>query len=403
MSGLLKSLPPCLYPRANRCAAERLLRRLLHYASIVFGNLLEFHRVETIDSQTMFRRRIALGVILVLLASAPTAAQQIREYTARRATSAVLIDGRLDETDWKSAAPTEKFVLYLDGSSPRLTTQAKVLWDDQNLYVGFICTDPDVWATMTTRDTTTWNEEIAEVLCDPDGDEKNYFEVETNQLGAVFDCYLEKPYDQGGWDISSWNLAGLKVGIGVNGTINNSADTDSGWTCEMALPFQSMARFAPSLSFPPRPGDVWRMLFGRQEFERTGARRSEITCWNQTDVRGFHVPSKFGRVTFSNATSVSVEDLQTPPRTESNPELLGNYPNPFNPKTVVSCQLSVASDVRLSIYDLLGREVMVLLDEKKAPGHYEVVFNAVGLCSGTYVCRLRAGHYVCSRTIVLMK
>jgi hypothetical protein len=75
-----------------------------------------------------------------------------------------------------------------------------------------------------------------------------------------------------------------------------------------------------------------------------------------------------------------------------------NYPNPFNPTTVVSYQLpalsevegSALSDVRLSVYDLLGREVAVLVNERKAPGRYEVRFDASGLSSGVYLCRMTA-------------
>jgi hypothetical protein len=80
-----------------------------------------------------------------------------------------------------------------------------------------------------------------------------------------------------------------------------------------------------------------------------------------------------------------------------------NFPNPFNPTTVVSYQLPAVSDVRLVVYDLLGREVAVLVNEKKAPGTYEVRFDAAGLASGTYIYRLEAGSSVQARKMVLVK
>lgn len=67
-----------------------------------------------------------------------------------------------------------------------------------------------------------------------------------------------------------------------------------------------------------------------------------------------------------------------------------NYPNPFNPTTVVSFQLPAVCDVRLSVFDLLGREVRTLVDERKSPGDYKVPFDAAGLASGVYLCRLTA-------------
>jgi hypothetical protein len=83
--------------------------------------------------------------------------------------------------------------------------------------------------------------------------------------------------------------------------------------------------------------------------------------------------------------------------------LLQNYPNPFNPTTVVRYQLPVASDVRLSVYDLLGREVAVLVNERKPAGLYSVDFAGNGLASGVYIYRIVAGNFVSTRKMILMK
>jgi hypothetical protein len=84
-------------------------------------------------------------------------------------------------------------------------------------------------------------------------------------------------------------------------------------------------------------------------------------------------------------------------------ELLQNYPNPFNPTTVVSFQLPAVSNVRLAVYDLVGREVAVLVNEQRAPGSYEVTFDGTILSSGVYVYRLEAGTTVQSRTMMLLR
>jgi hypothetical protein len=80
-----------------------------------------------------------------------------------------------------------------------------------------------------------------------------------------------------------------------------------------------------------------------------------------------------------------------------------NYPNPFNPTTVVSSQLPVASNVKLAIYDLLGREVAVLVHEKRAAGSYQDGFDGSGLASGVYVYRLTAGAFVQAKSMLLLK
>jgi hypothetical protein len=80
-----------------------------------------------------------------------------------------------------------------------------------------------------------------------------------------------------------------------------------------------------------------------------------------------------------------------------------NYPNPFNPLTVVNGQWPVASNVKLAVYDLLGREVKILVNERKEPGRYTFEFDGSGLASGVYMYRLTAGEYVATRKMILAK
>jgi Tol biopolymer transport system component len=87
-----------------------------------------------------------------------------------------------------------------------------------------------------------------------------------------------------------------------------------------------------------------------------------------------------------------------------------NFPNPFNPTTSIGYSVGVdsrgslvAAMVRLAVYDMLGREVAVLVDERKTPGFYATTWDALGLASGMYVCRLSAGNSAVSRMMMLMK
>jgi N-acetylneuraminic acid mutarotase len=80
-----------------------------------------------------------------------------------------------------------------------------------------------------------------------------------------------------------------------------------------------------------------------------------------------------------------------------------NYPNPFNPTTVVRYQLPLAGEVTLAVYDLLGREVALLVNGRVDAGVHEVTFDGSGLSSGMYLCRLSAGGVVQSRRLLLLK
>jgi photosystem II stability/assembly factor-like uncharacterized protein len=84
-------------------------------------------------------------------------------------------------------------------------------------------------------------------------------------------------------------------------------------------------------------------------------------------------------------------------------ELNQNYPNPFNPTTVISYQLPSVSHVTLRIYDVLGREIATLVNEKQIAGAHAVDFNAGNFPSGVYFCRITAGGMVSTRKMVLLK
>ncbi len=95
--------------------------------------------------------------------------------------------------------------------------------------------------------------------------------------------------------------------------------------------------------------------------------------------------------------------------------LYQNYPNPFNPTTTIKYTLpsNISSHLNkestkeefviIKVYDILGKEVTTLVNEQKAPGTYEVLFNASGLASGTYIYRLQIGNYIKSKKMLYIK
>jgi hypothetical protein len=95
----------------------------------------------------------------------------------------------------------------------------------------------------------------------------------------------------------------------------------------------------------------------------------------------------------------SVQDKNTLP---AQYRLEQNYPNPFNPSTMISYQLPFNSQVTLKVYDILGREIATLVDERQSAGTYKIEFNKP-LASGVYLYRIQAGNFIESKKMILLK
>ena len=98
----------------------------------------------------------------------------------------------------------------------------------------------------------------------------------------------------------------------------------------------------------------------------------------------------------------------TPPRTDvgNQPKeyaLYNNYPNPFNPATTLEYTLMSPGEVSLIIYNLLGQEITTLVSEVQQAGYHKVVWDAANMASGVYLYRLRAGDFVQTRKMLLLK
>ncbi|MBM3493906.1 MAG: hypothetical protein FJX72_06235 [Armatimonadetes bacterium] len=101
-----------------------------------------------------------------------------RRYVCHRTPTPPIINGRLDQPVWQRAPWTEDFVDIEGGARrvPRFRTRAKLLWDDDCLYIGSELEEPHVWATLTEHDSVIFQDPDFEVFIDPDGDNHSYFE-----------------------------------------------------------------------------------------------------------------------------------------------------------------------------------------------------------------------------------
>lgn len=234
-----------------------------------------------------------------------------RGYVCHRAGGSIEVDGRLDKAVWSRAPWTEDFV-DIEGDRkplPRFRTRAKMLWDDECLYIGAELEEPHVWATLTEHDCVIFQDNDFEIFIDPDSDSHSYFEIECNAFGTEWDLRLPKPYRDGGSAENEWEIPGYRVATHVEGTINDASDTDRFWSIEIALPWSAFAEHG-GMPCPPRPGDQWRIDFSRVEWDVTiedGAYRKvpgrpeHNWVWSPQGVVDMHRPETWGYVQFSDA------------------------------------------------------------------------------------------------------
>jgi hypothetical protein len=236
-----------------------------------------------------------------------------REYRAPWAAAPPTIDGRIDDAAWAAASWSEPFV-DIEGSAkpaPRWATRVKMTWDAGHLYIAAALEEPDLWATITTRDAVIYRDNDFEWFIDPDGDTNRYFELEINALGTVWDLFLDKPYRHGGRADNGWDIAGLRSAVHLDGTLNDPTDRDRGWTVEMAIPWEAFADSGRT-PVPPTAGARWRINFSRVQWDldirdgryqkRLGAEGKPLPehnwVWSPQGVINMHIPERWGGVTF---------------------------------------------------------------------------------------------------------
>lgn len=229
---------------------------------------------------------------------------ELPRYLCPRVPNPPILDGILDDAAWAVAPPIERFWRARDGKPAVYQTSARLCYDDNNLYIAFHVLDVNIWATMTKRDEHLWEEEVVEFFVSPTSDLRRYFEIEVNPLGVICDLDITNHYtpQTGSTGISgdiSWNAENLRVGVSVDGKVNDPETKDVSWTVEIAVPFADLGRQTPT------PGEVWRCNLLR--IDRKTEIGTESSCWSPTftDPPAFHHSRYFGFLEFGGPVSAN--------------------------------------------------------------------------------------------------
>ncbi len=170
-------------------------------------------------------------------------------------------------------------------------------------------------------------------------------------------------------DNSGKGVSNQLLKFSINGLVVGSGTTDAGGVAIISytLPSDSVASthtitavYTGDANYSPQSGT------GKLTYTLTGVEKNQI-----------NIPTKF--------------------------DLSQNYPNPFNPTSTIRYDIPKTGIVNISVYDILGREIRVLVNEEKNPGHYEIIFDANALASGIYFYTIRTAGFIQSKKMILLR
>ncbi|HKJ78471.1 MAG TPA: carbohydrate-binding family 9-like protein [Prolixibacteraceae bacterium] len=283
----------------------------------------------------MVSRQLLLGLILVFVGCNGNSQnafegwehlfQAKQHYIAYFISEEIEVDGIAGEQAWSKAAWTNEFadIEGYEKKKPDYSTRVKMLWDNQNLYLLAELEEPHIWAYYKEHDKIVYHENDFEIFIDPDGDTREYFEIEINAQNTVFDLFMTKPYRNAGIPLISWDVQNLKSAVEVDGTLNNPSDTDQKWTVEMAIPFRSLRLGV--LTQAPQIGTTWKINFSRVQWQteiingnyvRKKDENENIIpennwVWSPVGIVNMHYPERWGTLKFSKNESDRTNDPVT--------------------------------------------------------------------------------------------
>jgi lysophospholipase L1-like esterase len=215
-----------------------------------------------------------------------------REATCRWAETAPVLDGKLDDPAWASAAVIEDFPAFWDRAETGTGTRARLVWDDRALYFSATMTDAELRAAGTRRNDRLWLGDVFELFFKPTAERPEYYEFQVNPRSVI----LELAFPERGSDFATLAARppmGMEAVATTDGTLDQPGDRDRGWTVEGRIPWSV---FAPS-GGRPAPGSSWRFALCRYDYGPEGTEPVMMSSAPLTR-RSFHRYEDYGLLRF---------------------------------------------------------------------------------------------------------
>ncbi len=326
------------------------------------------------------------------------------EFTIGKASAAPAIDGELEDM-WKTDANVFSNNYYVNGTTEPddyadLYGNTRLMWDAANIY-GFWEVTDDI---IVDEHANAYEKDGVECYFDADNskgstaangtdyDGVNDVQLRLNHVYgtdvSLIDVGLPVPWASGEfWGAgASWDrpAAGVKMAV---------KDTDTGYNIEWQMPLES-------LYLETAPGT--QIGYETQINDNDSDKRDHIShWWIETGDPSWNNSSTWGTAVFQNTKSYTAVKEKSVVPTQY--DLAQNFPNPFNPTTTIAYGLKNSGKVRLSVFDIMGKEVAVLVDGSQVAGSHQVQFNANNLSTGMYFYKLQTADQVFTKKMTLVK
>jgi hypothetical protein len=237
-----------------------------------------------------------LGFILVTTAALAQPAQRdvatpVPSYEIARAATPVVIDGKLDDPAWTAAREITLQFPWQTQTGAKQKTSAKMLWNDEMLFVAFTCEDEDIVAHHEQRDDPTYKDDAVEIFIQPNPKHAIYVGLEMNARAVLYD-YVNVP---GQMLLKAYDLKGVLLASSLHGTLNVTADQDKGWTLEVAIPLRNFLEFTNNQ--PVAAGTTWTANLNRWDGTEPHRR---LSMWSDSGMvrPNPHNPKRCGQIVF---------------------------------------------------------------------------------------------------------
>lgn len=215
----------------------------------------------------------------------------VPSYEVRRASGNITIDGRIDEAAWQDATPLTLQFPWDAQTGAKQKTTARLLWDNDYLYVCFDCKDTDITAHHEHRDEPTYEDDAVEIFINPRPTLDVYVGLEMNAKGTLCDFVYVFPHML----LKNFDLQGVKIATHLDGSLNGGAGQAEGWQLELAIPLKNFDDFTRGALI--ENGTIW--TFNLSRWDGTEPHR-RLSVWSDSGMAqpDPHNPKRFGRLVF---------------------------------------------------------------------------------------------------------